>query len=104
MPNGRCRMHGGPSPGAPKGNRNAFKHGRYTIEAITNPLMRTVLCGLAEFERSLMMARTQGGIERAMERRGVRAAYQAEPEAAALDCTALCGGRDGRIALPASSR
>ncbi|MSO64923.1 MAG: hypothetical protein EXQ85_03825 [Alphaproteobacteria bacterium] len=32
MPNGRCRMHGGPSPGAPKGNRNAFKHGRYSAE------------------------------------------------------------------------
>ncbi|WJR78788.1 HGGxSTG domain-containing protein [Bradyrhizobium sp. NP1] len=29
MANGRCRMHGGPSPGAPKGNRNAYKHGRY---------------------------------------------------------------------------
>jgi hypothetical protein len=28
VPNGRCRMHGGLSPGAPKGNRNAFKHGR----------------------------------------------------------------------------
>jgi hypothetical protein len=36
MANGRCRMHGGPSPGAPKGNRNAFKHGRYTAEAIAN--------------------------------------------------------------------
>ena len=23
----RCRMHGGTSPGAPKGNRNAWKHG-----------------------------------------------------------------------------
>jgi hypothetical protein len=34
MPNGRCRMHGGPSPGAPKGNKNAFKHGRYAAEAI----------------------------------------------------------------------
>ncbi len=34
MPNGRCRMHGGKSPGAPKGNRNALKHGRYTAEAI----------------------------------------------------------------------
>ena len=34
MPNGRCRMHGGPSPGAPKGNRNAFKHGRYSGEAV----------------------------------------------------------------------
>lgn len=27
MPNGRCRMHGGKSPGAPKGNQNAYKHG-----------------------------------------------------------------------------
>ncbi len=34
MANGRCRMHGGTNPGAPKGNRNAFKHGRYTAEAI----------------------------------------------------------------------
>jgi uncharacterized protein YjcR len=30
MPNGRCRMHGGTSPGAPKGNRNAWKHGKYS--------------------------------------------------------------------------
>ena len=34
MPNGRCRMHGGLSPGAPEGNRNALKHGRYTAEAL----------------------------------------------------------------------
>jgi hypothetical protein len=34
MANGRCRMHGGPSPGAPKGNRNAYKHGRFSAEAI----------------------------------------------------------------------
>ena len=34
MKNGRCRMHGGTSPGAPKGNKNALKHGRYTAEAI----------------------------------------------------------------------
>jgi hypothetical protein len=33
MPNGRCRMHGGNSPGAPKGNRNAWKHGHYSAEA-----------------------------------------------------------------------
>ena len=25
LPNGRCRMHGGVSPGAPKGNKNALK-------------------------------------------------------------------------------
>ncbi|CAN0489407.1 unnamed protein product [Phaeothamnion confervicola] len=34
MANGRCRMHGGPSPGAPKGNRNAFRHGHYSSDAI----------------------------------------------------------------------
>jgi uncharacterized protein YjcR len=27
-------MHGGKSPGAPKGNKNALKHGRYTAEAL----------------------------------------------------------------------
>jgi hypothetical protein len=36
MTNGRCRLHGGLSPGAPKGNRNAFKHGRYTAEAVAS--------------------------------------------------------------------
>jgi hypothetical protein len=30
----RCRMHGGTSPGAPKGNKNAWKHGRYSAQAI----------------------------------------------------------------------
>src|SRR5262245_11407521 len=34
VPNGRRRGHGGPSPGAPKGNKNALKHGLYTGEAI----------------------------------------------------------------------
>jgi hypothetical protein len=29
MPNGRCRMHGGSSKGAPAGNDNAVKHGIY---------------------------------------------------------------------------
>ncbi len=29
----RCRMHGGAKGnGAPKGNRNAWKHGRYSVE------------------------------------------------------------------------
>ena len=35
MTNGRCRMHGGTSPGAPKSNGHALEHGRYTAEAIT---------------------------------------------------------------------
>ena len=31
----RCRMHGGAAgSGAPTGNRNAFRHGRYTRELI----------------------------------------------------------------------
>lgn len=36
MKNGRCRMHGGLSPGAPKGNQNALKHGYYTKAAEEN--------------------------------------------------------------------
>jgi len=34
MKNGRCNLHGGKSPGPPKGNSNALKHGYYTREAI----------------------------------------------------------------------
>jgi hypothetical protein len=31
----RCRMHGGSAgSGAPRGNKNALKHGHYTREAI----------------------------------------------------------------------
>ena len=29
-----CRLHGGRSPGAPKNNKNALKHGFYTTEAL----------------------------------------------------------------------
>jgi hypothetical protein len=57
MQNGRCRLHGGLSPGAPKGNRNALKHGRYTAEALASrrevaALIRTMraLAGAAEEE------------------------------------------------------
>jgi hypothetical protein len=51
MKNGRCRMHGGPSPGAPKGNRNAYKHGRYTAEAIAR---RREISALIRAARDLM--------------------------------------------------
>ena len=30
MRNGRCRLHGGLNPGAPRGNMNALKHGMTT--------------------------------------------------------------------------
>ena len=33
-----CYLHGGKSPGAPRGNRNALKHGFYTVEAIAERL------------------------------------------------------------------
>jgi hypothetical protein len=41
MPNGRCRMHGGLSPGAPKRNRNALKRGRYTAKAVASRRARS---------------------------------------------------------------
>jgi hypothetical protein len=34
MPNGRCRMHGGKSPGAPRGNQHALKHGYWSSAAV----------------------------------------------------------------------
>jgi hypothetical protein len=34
MENGRCRMHGGCAPGAPLGNKNARKHGRFSAETL----------------------------------------------------------------------
>jgi hypothetical protein len=43
-------MHGGLSPGAPKGNKNAFKHGRYSAEAIAR---RRVISGLLRAARNL---------------------------------------------------
>jgi uncharacterized protein YjcR len=40
-------MHGGMSPGAPRGNKNALKHGRYTAEVLAqrreiSALMRAI--------------------------------------------------------------
>jgi hypothetical protein len=37
MPNGRCRMHGGKSPGAPCGQANgSYRTGNWTKEAIAS--------------------------------------------------------------------
>jgi hypothetical protein len=52
MPNGRCRMHGGKSTGAPKGNQNALKHGRYTAEALA---MRKSVGALLRQARSTLL-------------------------------------------------
>jgi hypothetical protein len=54
MPNGRCRMHGGLSPGAPKGNQNAFKHGRYSARFIAAKRQTRIL--LKEMQRTLQEA------------------------------------------------
>jgi hypothetical protein len=58
MPNGRCRIHGGLSPGAPKGNRNAFKHGRYTAEAIAR---RREVAALIQAMRGLARTTEEAG-------------------------------------------
>ena len=46
----RCRMHGGASgSGAPVGNRNALRHGRYTAQAIADrQVIRELLHGCRE--------------------------------------------------------
>jgi hypothetical protein len=36
MKNGRCRLHGGPNPGAPKGNKNRLTHGFYSADSIAS--------------------------------------------------------------------
>ena len=46
----RCRMHGGAQgSGAPKGNQNALKHGRFTREAIAEQTaLRALIRGFEE--------------------------------------------------------
>lgn len=51
MTNGRCRMHGGRSPGAPIGNANARKHGLYTADTIAE---RRELAALIRSMRGLV--------------------------------------------------
>ena len=51
MANGRCRMHGGKSPGAPRGNSNALRHGLYSAEAISE---RRELAALIRSMRGLV--------------------------------------------------
>jgi len=43
-------MHGGASPGAPAGNRNALKHGRYTADSIA---LRRLVAVLGQDARAL---------------------------------------------------
>lgn len=48
----RCRMHGGAAgSGAQPGNRNALRHGRYTVEAVNQ---RKVLRALIRYSRRMV--------------------------------------------------
>ncbi len=49
MANGRCRMHGGKSTGAPIGKANAnYKHGKRTLEKINQRREIKALCRNAQ--------------------------------------------------------
>jgi hypothetical protein len=60
MPNGRSRMHGGRSPGAPKGNRRTLKQGRYTADAKAR---RREIAALLRNMRSLIRGQAAGDRE-----------------------------------------
>jgi hypothetical protein len=52
MVNGRCRMHGGASPGAPRGEGNGmFKHGLRSVEEIER--RRTMTAEMRRIRREL---------------------------------------------------
>ena len=55
-------MHGGKSPGAPRGNSNALKHGRYSAEAIArrqeiSSLIRAMRALAIEVEKPIFKPR-----------------------------------------------
>ena len=56
MANGRCRMHGGKAPGAAKGNSKAFKHGRYSADAVAE--RRDLMALLRDMKGLVLRART----------------------------------------------
>lgn len=57
MPNGRCHLHGGKSPGAKPGNQNALKHGAYTAEAVAFRRMVRASLKEAQVAQSAAMER-----------------------------------------------
>lgn len=53
MKNGKCKLHGGKS-GAPKGNKNAWKHGRYSKEALAEKaLVKEIIKQAREFMKGV---------------------------------------------------
>lgn len=61
MANGRCRMHGGKSTGAPKSNSNAVKHGIYGDLLRPDELAAadSVMSAAGKVEGELLIARMQ---------------------------------------------
>ncbi len=55
MANGRCRMHGGKSTGAPRGEDHyAYRHGLYTKEAVEERrLVRELLSAASDTLREI---------------------------------------------------
>lgn len=59
MPNGRCRMHGGKSTGAPAGNQNARQHGIYSDALTADEVELFDAIAVGELEQELKIARLQ---------------------------------------------
>jgi len=70
MANGRCRMHGGGSPGAPKGNRNAWKHGYYSGESADMRRALRALLSSAKGSQSAPIMSLRSGLRGASPRAG----------------------------------
>ena len=59
MPNGRCYRHGGASTGAPKGNKNALKHGAYSKFYTDDELGQLDDISTADLESELKLCKVQ---------------------------------------------
>lgn len=78
MENGRCRMHGGASPGAPLRNRNALKHGETTAEGL---LSRRLLRDVIRSTSSVVAAAENAARETRLHRFAVQALLRARATA-----------------------
>ena len=74
-------MHVGNSPGAPKGNRNALKHGRDTAEALAS--RREIVTLLRTIENSC----------ESYEEGGLNSSGSGDPEPSGVTCAEILFGR-----------
>ena len=89
MRNGRCRMHGGKSPGVP-GNRNAWKHGIYSryMTAKDKELLAVMTSG--ELTDEIGVLKVQ--LARAVEAQAKADEAAANDPAAGLDIESIMAG------------